>query len=88
MTLWKFYIVEDGDTGDDAREVRGYTGPDEEAAVAWAAEEDWDGGGWELGVGRIQTFVLIGPDGETRWKVEAEVTVQHDIRPAPVPTKD
>ena len=81
---WRAYYPEDGETADDAREVRLPAWSlrkiyDAEDAASVACEMDYsERDGWERGMGESFPIVVIAPDGtETRWQGVHEATVQH-----------
>jgi hypothetical protein len=83
---WKAYFPDDGETLDDARELRPPSWKsinDAEDAATFACELDYGGrDGWERNMESSFPIVIVAPDGtETRWKAWNEASVNHCAEP-------
>lgn len=77
---WKYYVKSYGETAEDAAEItiRNWDRiHDAEGAAQYAAENDWDNGGCDAGIGKGPVITVISPDGdESDFNTETEASVE------------
>ena len=84
---WRYYLPDQGETADDATEIRTWAWGnvvDAEDAAERASEDEWDNrDGWESGISAEPIIIVIAPDGsETKWTASREATVVHRVTAA------
>jgi len=83
---WRYYVPDQGETADDAREIQKYDWRGSILSAEWAAEnaseDDWDNhDGWHMGCGPGPVIVVIAPDGNETWfTTEREATIVHSVK--------
>lgn len=84
MPDWRVYYPEDGETGDEAVEVRPYAWEkifDAEHAAEIACRNDYDKrDGWERGQTEFPIVIIAPDDSETKWTCAHEPSVRHAAR--------
>lgn len=84
MSDWRYYCPGDGETADDARDVKPYTWEkivDAEHAAEIACRTDYDHhDGWERGQDGFVIMLIDKDEVETKWTCAHEPSVRHAAR--------